>query len=461
MKVLLLAGEESGVLYAERLRRALPGCEFKTYQDHYKTSDLAVMGFWAVIKRLFFFLGVQRTMKRIIREWKPDVVVTIDYPGLNLKLAAYAKARGIPAVHLVCPQVWAWHQGRIPKVAAAVNRLLCFFPFEPALFKAYEGKDFHAAFIGHPMVDIFEEERKGVVGAEAHHESAGAEARHPEECRPPDLDNPSETDAGPFGVAGLRARKSVVAADCRHQSAGAEARHPEECRPPDLDSPSETDAGPFGVAGLRARRCEIALLPGSRVGEIQRHLPLLLDAVGLLKRSDIRVVIPAANDRAEAEIRATITARNDSFTPEVVKGGARDLLRQADCAAVASGTATLEAALARCPTVLVYAVSPLLAWFARRVITGVKHIGLANVIAEKSGVEPPMPELLQEAFTPEAVAAQLGAWLNDAEARARASRALDDVMARLAATSAASPVGGTGGALGLAAREIMEVARAH
>ena len=137
MKVLLLAGEESGVLYAERLRRALPGCEFKTYQDHYKTSDLAVMGFWAVIKRLFFFLGVQRTMKRIIREWKPDVVVTIDYPGLNLKLAAYAKARGIPAVHLVCPQVWAWHQGRIPKVAAAVNRLLCFFPFEPALERIF------------------------------------------------------------------------------------------------------------------------------------------------------------------------------------------------------------------------------------------------------------------------------------------------------------------------------------
>ena len=383
MKVLLLAGEESGVLYAERLRRALPGCAFKTYQDLYKTSDLAVMGFWAVIKRLFFFLGVQRTMKRIIREWKPDVVVTIDYPGLNLKLAAYAKARGIPAVHIVCPQVWAWHQGRIPKVAAAVNRLLCFFPFEPALFKAYEGKDFHATFIGHPMVDIFEEEKDRLKA--------------------------EEVDA------------------CRHP--------------------------------------EIAILPGSRVGEIQRHLPQLLDAVRLLKRPDIHVVIPAANDRAEAEIRAAITARNDPFAPEVVKGGARDLLRRADCAAVASGTATLEAALASCPTVLVYAVSPLLAWFARRVITGVKHIGLANVIAEKSGVEPPMPELLQEAFTPEAVAAQLDAWISDAEARARASRALDGVMARLAATSAASPAGeqldSTGGALGLAAREIMEVAHAR
>ena len=409
MKVLLLAGEESGVLYAERLRRALPGCEFQTYQDHYKTSDLAVMGFWAVIKRIFFFLGVQRTMKRVIREWHPDVVVTIDYPGLNLKLAAYAKARGIPAVHIVCPQVWAWHQGRIPKVAAAVNRLLCFFPFEPALFKDFEGKDFHAAFIGHPMVDIFEEEKEQKVG-----------------------------------VADLTARECEATADCRRKSAD-----PLVCRP------------------------EIAILPGSRVGEIQRHLPRLLDAVRLLNRPDIRVVIPAANDRAEAEIRATITGRNDPFAPEVVKGGARDLLRRADCAAVASGTATLEAALARCPTVLVYAVSALLAWFARRVIKGVKHIGLANVIAEKSGVEPPMPELLQEAFTPEAVAAQLAAWLDDAEARARASRALDAVMARLAATGAATPAGGApglaatgaaspaGGALGLAAREIWEVVHAH
>lgn len=384
MKVLLLAGEESGVLYAERLRRALPGCEFRTYQDRYKTSDLAVMGFWAVIKRLFFFLGVQRTMKRVIREWRPDVVVTIDYPGLNLKLAAYAKARGIPAVHIVCPQVWAWHQGRIPKVAAAVNCLLCFFPFEPALFKDYESKDFLALFIGHPMVDVFAEEE--VAGAEARQPDAGAEARHPDSINKP----------------------------CRNQL--------------------------------------LALLPGSRVGEIQRNLPRLLDAVRLLNRPDLRVVIPAANDRAEAEIRATITVRNDPVAPEVVKGGARDLLRRADCAAVASGTATLEAALAHCPTVLVYAVSALFAWFARRVITGVRHIGLANVIAEKSGVEPPMPELLQEAFTPEAVAAQLAAWLDDAEARACASRALDAVMARLHSD---------GDALGLAAREIREVVHAH
>ena len=137
-KILLLAGEESGVLYADRLAALLRarGTEIRGYGDYgFATSDLAVMGFWPVLRRLFYFLGVARTMKRAIREWRPDAVVTVDYPGLNLKLAAFAKGLGIPAVHIVCPQVWAWRSGRIPKVAAALTKLLCFFPFEPELFR--------------------------------------------------------------------------------------------------------------------------------------------------------------------------------------------------------------------------------------------------------------------------------------------------------------------------------------
>ena len=381
-KILLLAGEESGLLYAERLKDALQGArpdetmEFRGYQSEgFKTADLAVMGFWPVLKKLFFFLGVARTMKRLIRDWQPEIVVTVDYPGLNLKLAAFAKARGIPAVHLVCPQVWAWHQGRIPKVAAALTKLLCFFPFEPPLFKDYEGHGFSARFIGHPLVDVFAGE--------------GRAYGEPPSWR---LDR--------------------------------EGRSP-------------------------ARPC-IALLPGSRIGEIQRILPRLLQSLHLLSRDsqDLEVIIPAANERAFAEIGRQVQANPPpaSFTLEIVQGKARDILRQADCAAVASGTATLEAALARCPTVLVYAVSPLLAWFARRVIKGVRHIGLANVIAEKTGTPPPMPELLQEAFTPEAVAARLSAWLVDPAARAQAVAALDATMALLKSD---------GAALGNAAREVL------
>ena len=352
MKVLLLAGEESGVLYAERLKDILcaRGVEIRGYGDYgFRTSDLAVMGFLAVLRRIFYFLGVARTMKRAIREWRPDAVVTIDYPGLNLKLAAYAKGLGLPAIHMVCPQVWAWHRGRIPKVAAALTELLCFFPFEPELFA---GTGLHAKFIGHPLVKVSE--------AEAARESQEPQKKSGEKL--------------------------------------------------------------------------VALLPGSRLGEIRHILPRLLDAARMVARGcAIKIAIPAANDGAEHEIRR-IVAETEGLPPlEVRRGGARALLRVADCAAVASGTATLEAALARCPTVLVYAVSAAFAMFLRLAVTGVRHAGLANIIAEKCGFEPPMPELLQEAFTPEAVAAQLEAWLSDPAAHAAAKTRLDFAMAHLRA----------------------------
>ena len=344
-KILLLAGEESGMMYATRLAEILRevGAEIRGYGDYgFGTADLAVMGFWPVLRRIFFFLRVARTMKRAIREWRPDVVVTVDYPGLNLQLAAYAKGRGVPAVHVVCPQVWAWHKERIPRVAASVSELLCFFPFEPALF---DGTGLEAKFIGHPLVKVVESE--------------------------------------------------------------------------------------MGAAKREEGGRTVAILPGSRIGEIRRILPRLLRAVGKIPCEGVKVVIPAANEMAKREIDGIVEGAGELPPVEVRLGGARGLLREARCAAVASGTATLEAALARCPTVLVYAVSPLLAWFARRVITGVRHVGLINVVAEKCGFEPPMPELLQEAFTPEAVAERLREWLESDASREAAAKRLDGALSRL------------------------------
>ena len=413
MKALLLAGEESGVLYAERLAEILrdSGAEVRGYGDYgFQTADLAVFGIWEVVRRIFYFLGVARTMKRAIREWRPDVVVTIDYPGMNLKLAAYAKGLGIPAVHIVCPQVWAWHRGRVPRVAAALTKLLCFFPFEPEIFK---GTDLNAKFIGHPLVGMVKDEGVKSVGT----------------------DPAKEMGTDPVKDAMF------------------------------------TGTDPERSPVLKGKERIIALLPGSRMGEIQRILPRLLKAVTLIAKGQtlnesggqplkvergqtlkvergqtLKVVIPAANERAEREI-GRILASFEGLPPvEVRRGQARALLRSADCAAVASGTATLEAALVRCPTVLVYAVSPLLAWILRRAITGVRHAGLANIIAEKCGFEPPMPELLQEDFTSEAVAKQLTAWLSDPAARAEASARLDGAMAYLQAD---------GDPIQIAAREIL------
>ena len=141
MKIMLLAGEESGLIYADAIRKRLEGLsaatpekggvagplEFRTYADYgFKTADLAVIGFLPVLMRLRYFLNVRRTMKKAIEEWRPDVLCTIDYPGMNLALAAHAKKLGIRTVHIVCPQVWAWHSGRIPRIERSLDSLLCF-----------------------------------------------------------------------------------------------------------------------------------------------------------------------------------------------------------------------------------------------------------------------------------------------------------------------------------------------
>lgn len=336
MKVLLLSGEESGNIYADMIRGRLSGYEIRGYSDYgFTTGELAVMGFWPVLRRLPFFLKVASRMKRAIDEWRPDVVCTVDYPGMNLKLAAYAKERGIKTVHVVCPQVWAWKRGRVPKIERSVDCVCCFFPFEPAYFTPG-----FARFVGHPLAESF--------------------AAH---------------------------------------SAAKDGQ-------------------------------TVAILPGSRVGEIEKILPVQLEALALLNGmvDGLKAVIPAANEKARRAIEKVMKECKEAPAVEIVDGKARELLLRADCATVASGTATLEAALSSCPTVLVYKVGRLLAWFARRVIKGISHVGLANVIAEKAGIECPMPELLQEDFTAEALAKQLKSYLTDESVRKEAAEKLQRTM---------------------------------
>lgn len=334
MRILLLAGEESGLIYANRLKELLTNHEIRGYDDYgFKTADLAVMGFMAVISRLGFFINVKKTMERAIDEWKPDVVCTIDYPGMNLKLAAYAKRKGVRTIHIVSPQVWAWKAGRIPKIESSLDKLCCFFPFEPSLYKSG-----FAEFVGHPLLEDFARSSTGEI---------------------------------------------------------------------------ERD------------RQLLALLPGSRLGEIERNLPIMLETFSLLKVD--KVIIPAANERAKEKIDSILTASTVKSSVEVRLGGARELLLSARAALVASGTATLEAAIARCPTVLVYKVSPFLAWIARRVIKGIKHVGLANIIWEKCGGEgvAPMPELLQEDFTAKNAAKLLKAYFESEQEYHNAVERLD------------------------------------
>lgn len=161
--ILICAGEVSGDMHAARLLRAVrarrpdadvfgiggdhmaeEGCEILVH-----SRDMAVMGFFDVLARLRFF---RRTFHALLREAgrrRPSVAVLVDYPGFNLRLAARLHRMGIRVVYFICPQVWAWHRSRIPKMSRIVDRLITIFPFEK---KHFSGTGLRVDFVGHPLV---------------------------------------------------------------------------------------------------------------------------------------------------------------------------------------------------------------------------------------------------------------------------------------------------------------------
>ena len=167
----------------------------------------------------------------------------------------------------------------------------------------------------------------------------------------------------------------------------------------------------------------IAFLPGSRMSEVRRILPVMLGASELLAKGDpqARFVLPVASTLDEAEVRALCAG----YQIRLVPGEVAAVLAAADAAAVASGTATLQAAVAGTPMVIVYKISPLTAWIGRRLIR-VRDIGLANLVAGRRVAE----ELVQEACTPGRIAGALR-WLLQPEASEAARRGLSLVREKL------------------------------
>lgn len=167
-EVLIVAGEVSGDMHAASLVRALRQArpDLKVYgiggpqlraagaETLYDVSDMAVMGFTEVMRRLTFFRGVFYHLLNVARERRPDAIILVDYPGFNLRFAAKAHAMGLKVIYYICPQVWAWNRQRIPRMAAIVDRLLAIFPFEKEVFAATTLK---VDFVGHPLVDEIHE----------------------------------------------------------------------------------------------------------------------------------------------------------------------------------------------------------------------------------------------------------------------------------------------------------------
>jgi lipid-A-disaccharide synthase len=158
------AGDPSGDIAVSRVVSALrdESDRFKVFglggprlkqlgQDQLaEPSDLAVLGFWEVAKRYFFFRNLfQRCVEEITRR-RPKAILLVDYPGFNLRLAKKIRPLGIPIIYYISPQVWAWGKGRLPQIRELVDRLLVILPFEEAFYRDH---DISCQFVGHYLLE--------------------------------------------------------------------------------------------------------------------------------------------------------------------------------------------------------------------------------------------------------------------------------------------------------------------
>ena len=164
--ILITCGEVSGDMHAANLvtelRRRFPEVKVLALGgEHiaraggdvlYNIEDYAIIGFSGVVTKLPRLLRLERNLKRVL-ENGVDLFIPVDYPGLNLRLAAHAKKSKIPVLYYISPQVWAWGGGRVEKLARSVDRMAVILPFEEEFF---QGHGIPAEFVGHPLVEDHE-----------------------------------------------------------------------------------------------------------------------------------------------------------------------------------------------------------------------------------------------------------------------------------------------------------------
>jgi lipid-A-disaccharide synthase len=168
MRYYIIAGEASGDLHGSNLVKELikqsPESSFRgwggdlmqsagvTIVKHYR--ELAFMGFSEVIANLGTILRNIRFCKQDIEAYKPDAIILVDYPGFNLRIAKWAKERGIRTIYYISPQIWAWKEGRINEIKKNVDQMLVILPFEEAYYQNKWGHE--VEYVGHPLVSVIE-----------------------------------------------------------------------------------------------------------------------------------------------------------------------------------------------------------------------------------------------------------------------------------------------------------------
>jgi lipid-A-disaccharide synthase len=355
--LMIVTGEASGDLHGAELARALwkldrsleilgmggQRMEKAGVELVFDNRRLGVMGLVEVIKRWRWVARSYYSIRAWLKKGAIDLLVLIDSPDFNLRIARVARRYGIPVVYYIGPKIWAWRSGRVRTIAKRIQRMLVILPFEEEI---YRKANVSCKFVGNPLLDEM----------------------------PNDLD-----------------RKVL-----RRQY------------------------------GLDPCSLVVALLPGSRRQEIKRILPVMLSASSQISKEveGVNFVLPVAPSVEWQSVECETSRWPISI--KLVPADAPRVLASADAAVVASGTATLEAALTGTPMVIVYKMA-WLTYILARMFIRVRNIGLVNIVAGHRIV----PELVQGAATGKTIANELVRLLKEKDLRQEMKKALERVSQRI------------------------------
>lgn len=359
-EVLFVAGEASGDLHAAgvaaelaqlRPDLALVGVGGARMREAGVTlledmERMAVMGFVEVLRHVPAHYALLRRLRARLRSGRVALLVLVDYPGFNLRVAAEARRAGVEVLYFITPQVWAWRKHRLRGMARVISKAAVILPFEEKLLR---GAGIDATFVGHPLLD-----------------------------RARTLPDDAAEAARRLGLTG---------------------------------------DGPL-----------LALFPGSRAQEVERHLDAFVATARRLE-GEVRGL------RVAVSVAPTVRIDPARCPYPLVDAGSLMLLRASTAALCKSGTTTLEAAVAGCPLIVAYRTSRWTYEVARRVVE-IPRIGLVNVVAAREVAR----EFVQDAVQPDAMAVALKPLLLSTPERTRMREALARVRATLGRPGAARRV---------------------
>ncbi|HIX53764.1 MAG TPA: lipid-A-disaccharide synthase [Candidatus Sphingobacterium stercoripullorum] len=328
MKYYIIAGEPSGDLHGANLIKELKRIDSEanfrivggdkmegasSLEPFIHNREMAFMGFIEVIKNLKTISKNLKAVKNDILNYKPDCIILIDFPGFNLKIAEFAKARQIKVHYYISPKIWAWNTKRVHKIKKVVDHMYCILPFEVEFYKKY---GMEVDYVGNPLLD------------------------------------------------------SITQYNFNEN---------------------------FRQDNALSNRPLLAIVPGSRKMELEKILPELIKLFYLFPGHELVVAgAPNFNEEYYKEYIGDLPIK-------VLFNQTYDLIKNADIAAVTSGTATLEVAILNTPQVVVYKANAISVWLARKLVK-IKFISLVNLINGFLTVK----ELIQQECNYRDIADELG-----------------------------------------------------